>query len=1185
MRLIHAVRDINAETATARRSSTIALYTDAERTAMFVREADEAYPLGPAAARPYLDHDLLESALLATGADAAWVGWGFVAEDPQLRRAVRAHRHHLHRPERRGDAPARRQDRLEADRRGGRRARSRRGAAGSVDTLDAALAAAPRDRLPADAQGHRRRRRSRHPGDPRRRRADATPTSAPATRPPARSATTSCSSSAWSPAPATSRCRSSPTATAPPGRSACATARCSGATRRSSRSRRRRCSAREQVDELKASAERLALAVGYCGAGTVEFLYHPRREVVRVPRGQHPAAGRAPDHRDHDRHRPRPAADARRRRRTARRGRSPPRSATRSRPGSTPRTPTATSRPSPGRIELLELPSGPGIRVDTGVSEGDTIPADFDSMIAKIIAHGRTREEALARLRRAVAETAVVIEGGATNKSFILDLLDQPEVIDASADTGWIDRVRARGPARGRPAFRRRAGRRRHRGLRGRRAGRAAPACSRPPAAAARRCSTASRARSISSCAGSGYKVAVSQHRSPALPRHRRPTDGDAARRRRRRASGSAQHRTPADRVRPAVPAVDRDARARPLRRGRRRRAPHQPRRGRRAALARAGAGRGDPGAPSAAEVAAGAPVLVLESMKMETRINAPFAATVRELHVSAGSQVETGAPLIRLEPIGDDAEAAAVAATVDLDLPADRAVDETAPEALADLQRGAARLRRRSGRRRRHAGSATSPRATPRPSAARTSCAARSTLLSVFADFAELSRNRPADEEAPHGAAGAQPARVLPQLPAEPRHRAQRAAGAVPHQAARACWRTTASPTSSARPSSRSAVFRIFLAQQRSAPDLAIVTAILQRWHTEPRTGRRPRDLQVREVLERLVLATQLRFPAVGDLARSVRFRWFDQPVVDSERADVLAGVRDEVAYLASNPDSPGSGRADGRPGRDPGAHRQLPGRAARGRRPDARADARGADPPALPRVRAARPALAAGRRPAGRRWPTTCSTTGRRHLVSTVGTFDELAAGQRPGRARSPSRLAARAGRPAGRGRPLPRLAGRARRRRTNAAAQLLERLSHAAVRAATCAGWPSASAAGRRPSGRYFTFRPTQRRRAGRGRPGARAAPDGRPAPRPVAAARLRHHPARRARGRAALPLRRHGQRGRPAAGRAGPGPRARGGARRRRPGQFAAAGRAGDRQLRRGRSGGRGRCGHARRPRWT
>src|SRR6202034_4332931 len=90
-------------------------------------------------------------------------------------------------------------------------------------------------------------------------------------------------------------------------------------------------------------------------------------------------------------------------------------------------------------------PAARDTRGDTGVSEGDVIPADFDSMIAKIIAYGQDREQAFARLRRAMAETTVVIEGGATNKSFLLDLLDQPEVIDASADTGWIDRVRAQG--------------------------------------------------------------------------------------------------------------------------------------------------------------------------------------------------------------------------------------------------------------------------------------------------------------------------------------------------------------------------------------------------------------------------------------------------------------------------------------------------------------------------------------------------------------------------------------------------------------------------------------------------------------------------------------------------------------------------------------------------------------------
>ena len=66
----------------ARRIQTIALYTESERHATFVREADLAYCLGPASARPYLDLAVLERALVETGADAAWVGWGFVAEDP-----------------------------------------------------------------------------------------------------------------------------------------------------------------------------------------------------------------------------------------------------------------------------------------------------------------------------------------------------------------------------------------------------------------------------------------------------------------------------------------------------------------------------------------------------------------------------------------------------------------------------------------------------------------------------------------------------------------------------------------------------------------------------------------------------------------------------------------------------------------------------------------------------------------------------------------------------------------------------------------------------------------------------------------------------------------------------------------------------------------------------------------------
>ena len=87
------------------------------------------------------------------------------------------------------------------------------------------------------------------------------------------------------------------------------------------------------------------------------------------------------------------------------------------------------------------LPSGPGVRVETGVAEGDVIPHEYDSMVAKVVGWGRDRAEARARLRRALAETTVVVRGGTTNKAFLLDLLDRPEMIAGMADTGWLDRL------------------------------------------------------------------------------------------------------------------------------------------------------------------------------------------------------------------------------------------------------------------------------------------------------------------------------------------------------------------------------------------------------------------------------------------------------------------------------------------------------------------------------------------------------------------------------------------------------------------------------------------------------------------------------------------------------------------------------------------------------------------------
>ncbi|HMJ13571.1 MAG TPA: biotin carboxylase N-terminal domain-containing protein, partial [Polyangiaceae bacterium] len=95
--------------------------------------------------------------------------------------------------------------------------------------------------------------------------------------------------------------------------------------------------------------------------------------------------------------------------------------------------------PSPGRIALLDLPEGPGIRVDAGVAAGTSIPSEFDSMIAKVLAHGATRSEARARMVRALLETRIVVEGGMTNKGFLLDVLGHADFEAGQIKTQWLD--------------------------------------------------------------------------------------------------------------------------------------------------------------------------------------------------------------------------------------------------------------------------------------------------------------------------------------------------------------------------------------------------------------------------------------------------------------------------------------------------------------------------------------------------------------------------------------------------------------------------------------------------------------------------------------------------------------------------------------------------------------------------
>ena len=625
--------------------------------------------------------------------------------------------------------------------------------------------------------------------------------------------------------------------------------------------------------------------MGYVGAGTVEFLYHPEEKTfaflevntrlqvehsitevttdidlvkaqILVAQGGH-LTGEKPAEVGH-------AVEAR----------------------LNAEDPDRDFAPSPGRIVHLDLPSGPGIRVDTGVAEGDTIPPDFDSMIAKIIAYGRTREEALARLRRAMASTTVVIEGGACNKSFVLDLLAQPEVVDGTggwADTGWIDRVRAEG----------RLVAHAHAGI-------AVVAAAieayleRLQIETARLLETAHGGRPSAShqvgapvelkLRGVPYQVSTVNtgpgrfRVSVASGATSQTVDVQMewidAVRRRLVVGGRRYHLVTATHGPTTLVEVDGVA--------------HR--------VSRDEGGVLRSPAPAlvvatpvsvGAEVEAGAAVVVLESMKMETVVHAPFAARVKELLVITGSQVETGSALIKLEPVGDGAEEATAAG-------------RSRPRAAGRRRGHGPDDARNTSQGRPDGGGAGLLRLPPEDEdaalseylAVRDEVRAEGSLLLADELYLSDDLRRPRGAEPqPTGRRGpAHRVRVhssrehfhtfLQSLDVErgglPEQFRDRLVRVLVHYGVEDLERT---------PEPEAAVFRIFLAQQRSTPEVALdVRCASAAGATRPRPtgpldGPRPRACW-----SALGRVTQSRYPVIGDLSRSVRFRWFDQPAVDAE-------------------------------------------------------------------------------------------------------------------------------------------------------------------------------------------------------------------------------------------------------------------------------------------------------------
>jgi acetyl-CoA carboxylase biotin carboxylase subunit len=100
-----------------------------------------------------------------------------------------------------------------------------------------------------------------------------------------------------------------------------------------------------------------------------------------------------------------------------------------------------TFTPSPGTIDYFHTPGGLGVRVDSGVYSGYRIPPYYDSLIGKLIVHGRNRVEALMRLRRALDE--FVVDGIKTTLPLFQDLIGNPDIANGDYDIHWLEKYLA----------------------------------------------------------------------------------------------------------------------------------------------------------------------------------------------------------------------------------------------------------------------------------------------------------------------------------------------------------------------------------------------------------------------------------------------------------------------------------------------------------------------------------------------------------------------------------------------------------------------------------------------------------------------------------------------------------------------------------------------------------------------
>jgi acetyl/propionyl-CoA carboxylase alpha subunit/acetyl-CoA carboxylase carboxyltransferase component len=550
----------------------------------------------------------------------------------------------------------------------------------------------------------------------------------------------------------------------------------------------------------------------------------------------------------------------------------------------------AALRPAPGVVELLQLPSGPGIRVDTGVTEGDDLQWHPDPTVAEVVAWGRDREEARVRLHLAVSNLLVVLHGGTTNKGFLLDLLERRELLTGAYDTGWLDRVAAGGGLEGV----------RHADLAVLIAAVDASDVERryeqaqlfAAAARGRPRSTAAAGRTIELVyRGHDYAVEVAR---TGRRRYALTVDGSRTELLVTRLGPHQSRVEVGNRSVSVVSAVqggdhlvEVDG------------VPHRLRR-RDGGVVKAptpGVLVAVPVAPGD-EVDAGATVAVLESMKMERSIPAPFAGRVRQVFAGANVQVDAGAPLVELDPKG-----AGTAVTAEPRL--------RFPQITEAIGSGVGRCRRELDVLRRFVlGYDVDPgaaRRVVREQARRLEQREVSqddlledevAVLGAFADLRALFRSH---REAGQGTEDP----LVVRSPEEHLHAYMRAIDTtgeglpVPFLSDLDRVLARYGVTSRDRtPALEQALYWVFRSQRRVAEQVPVIVSLLHRWHDHAVDTRGERGVDVAEVLDRLVTATLRSQPQIADLAREVRYRLFEAFAMEEAR---LAAYREIDAHVSA--------------------------------------------------------------------------------------------------------------------------------------------------------------------------------------------------------------------------------------------------------------------------------------------